>query len=323
MDLDASVGSLFLGYTVSLCLYGITLSQIALFLHNHRNSSKKLKLIVWFIFIFESAQTVAISQGIWAYAVSGHAEPEVLARPTRSFGVVVYLTTVNNFFVRSVYAYRMYILRGRRPFLSLIVVALSLTVAVLAIIYGTQGVRRLPWSEGRSLSGVFYAGYSCELMSDVIITTTIVYIFARKTIRRNTFAQVLVAYALNSGLLVMICVVCSTISYITLPSSFAFLAFYLALGKLYANSLLGALNARDLIFPRASKDVPPTTAPLLTSVVVLECDDEIMTEVNESGVQTPSDELRSISQLPLARSTADGNITRGLITFQTLVRAVG
>ncbi|KAI0323949.1 hypothetical protein GY45DRAFT_1314575 [Cubamyces sp. BRFM 1775] len=325
MDFDASVGSLFLGYTISLCLYGITLSQIALFLHNHRNSSNNLKLIVWFIFLFENAQTVAISQGIWAYVVSGHAEPKVLLRPPRSFGIVVYLTSINNFFVRSVYAYRMYILRERRTFLSLVVVTLSLTVAVLAVVYGTQGVRRLPWTEGRGLSAVFYAGYACELMADVTITSTIVYIFAHRTMRRNTFAQVLVAYVLNSGLLVMICVICSTISYITLPSSFAFLAFYLALGKLYANSLLGALNARDLIFPRARKDAPPTTAPLLTSVVVLDCDDtqpdDVMSEVNERSVsrlQSPGSGLRSMSQLEvseglpisLARGALDGNATR-------------
>lgn len=86
--------------------------------------------------------------------------------------------------------------------------------------------------------------------------------------------------------------------YIKLPNSFAFLAFYLVLGKrssplsallvsfthvhgtVYANSLLGSLNARHVIFPQANwEKETPRSAPLLTSVVVLDENDDMVTTV--------------------------------------------
>ncbi|OJT13262.1 hypothetical protein TRAPUB_10197 [Trametes pubescens] len=110
-----------------------------------------------------------------------------------------------------------------------------------------------------------------------------VVMFARTNIgvrSSDRFTQTLLVYFLNSGLLVMICVICSIVAYIKLPNSFAFLAFYLVLGKLYANSLLGSLNARDVIFPQANwEKETPRSAPLLTSVVVLDENDDMVTTV--------------------------------------------
>ncbi|KAI0357199.1 hypothetical protein OH77DRAFT_141537 [Trametes cingulata] len=254
MDLNASVGSLFIGYAVSLWLYGITMSQIGLFLHrSSANKSLFLRTIAWTFFVLENAQTILISHGIWLYTVSYHGRPQKLATPTRSFGILVYITSVNNGIVRCVYAYRIYKLSGGHAILPALVVILSLMVAVLACIYGTQG--------------------------DCIITASMVYLFARRNVgyrQSDHLAQTLMIYFLNSGLLVMICVICSIVAYVAIPSSFAFLAFYLALGKLYANSLLGSLNARDIIFPRASMELSVPTVPLLTSIVVLDTDDRML-----------------------------------------------
>ncbi|KAJ2992637.1 hypothetical protein NUW54_g7885 [Trametes sanguinea] len=221
MDPNATIGSLFIGYTVSLCLYGVTLSQIVLFFRNHRQKSKSLKAIVWVVCIFENAQVVAISQGIWLYLVAFHMNPLALAYPARSFGVLVYLTSMNNLFVRCQRAPDILAANSAIPQQ----VALSTTVATLAIVYGTQGVERKPWSEGHRFAPIFYAGYSCELAADLIITASIVYNFSQRSVRQacsissrhdysnssyvpcratrsdDGVAQKLLAYVLNSGLL--------------------------------------------------------------------------------------------------------------------------
>ncbi|KAI9068559.1 hypothetical protein FKP32DRAFT_1600452 [Trametes sanguinea] len=325
MDLNATIGSLFIGYIVSLCLYGVTLSQIVLFFRNHRQKSKSLKAIVWVVCIFENAQVVAISQGIWLYLVASHMNPLALAYPARSFGVLVYLTSINNLFVRCVYAYRVYKLNGRRIFLPLIVRSHNRShcrlqsqranSAALAIVYGTQGVERKPWSEGHGFAPIFYAGYSCELVADLIITASIVYNFSQRSVRQvsdDGVAQKLLAYVLNSGLLVMICVICSIIAYVAIPNSLAFLAFYLALGKLYANSLLGALNARDVIFPRSRpREVAAPTAPLLTSVVVMDFEETLASSLDEderTSGSYQSDETRVAAVRPALSARSSGLI---------------
>ncbi|KAL1942183.1 hypothetical protein VTO73DRAFT_6247 [Trametes versicolor] len=283
LDLNASIGSLFIGYTLSLWLYGVTLSQIGLFFHNSsRESSRHQRVIVWLLFVLENAQTIALSEGLWLYVVNYHANPTRLARPPRAFGVLVYTTSLNNLLVRSVYAYRMHQL-GVSIVLPTIVVILSILVSTLACIYGTQGVTMVTWGSRKALAWTFYAGYSCELAADLIITATMVIMFAQKNVGMRSsdrFTQTLLVYFLNSGLLVMMCVIGSTVAYIKLPNSFAFLGFYLVLGKLYANSLLGSFNARDVIFPHANWEKETTnSAPLLTSVVVLDEPDDMVTTV--------------------------------------------
>ncbi|KAI0764242.1 hypothetical protein BD413DRAFT_698547 [Trametes elegans] len=323
MDLDTTVGSVFIGYTVSLWLYGITLSQVGLFFHNNRNAPRSLKAVVWALLVLDNAQTIVLSHGIWLYVVPYRSWPQGLDKPPRSFGIMVYITSLNNLIVRCVFAYRIYKLSGRRILLPLVVTMLSVTVSVLACAYGTQGVRMLEWDAGRDLAWMFYTGYACEFAADFLITSAMVFTFARRSIglrRTKTLTQTLMIYFLNTGLLVMICVICSTIAYLALPDSFAFLAFYLALGKrksrtsprracfhlltyslpVYANTLLGSLNARDVLFPRASRELPQTTAPLLTSVVVLDDDNDDMfaTTAQENrdtggGSSFESDETRA------------------------------
>ncbi|KAI8976335.1 hypothetical protein BD414DRAFT_580478 [Trametes punicea] len=196
----------------SRSLYGVTLSQVALFLHRHRDGSRHLRALVWALFVLENAQTIFITEAIWLYTVSYHQRPLALGRPARSIGVVVYITCVNNLLVRCVYAYRVYKLGCRHVLLPLIVVFLSVAVAALAIVYGTEGVKMTPWNEGREFAPVFYAGYSCELAADLIITVSIVSFFSQRSVRSDGVAQKFLAYSLNSGLLVMICVICSIIA---------------------------------------------------------------------------------------------------------------
>ncbi|KAL7278008.1 hypothetical protein ACG7TL_007965 [Trametes sanguinea] len=307
MDLNATIGSLFIGYIVSLCLYGVTLSQVVLFFRNHRQKSKSLKAIVWIVCIFENAQVVAVSQGIWLYLVTFRTQPSALAYPARSFGVLVYLTSINNLFVRCVYAYRVYkqndgVDGGARVAAPGCIVKYSGNLS--------DSVKRIPWIQGHKFAPIFYAGYACELSADLIITASIVYNFSKRRLRSDGIvAQKLLAYVLNSGLLVMICVICSIIAYVALPNSFAFLAFYLALGKLYANSLLGALNARDVIFPRSrTRAVAAPTAPLLTSVVVMDFEETLASSVDEeerTSGSYRSDETR-VAAVPVLHGQPSG-----------------
>ncbi|OSD02293.1 hypothetical protein PYCCODRAFT_1467943 [Trametes coccinea BRFM310] len=327
MDLNATIGSLFIGYIVSLCLFGITLSQVVLFFRNHRQKSKSLKAIVWIVCIFENVQVVAVSQGIWLYLVTYRTQPSSLAYPARSFGVLVYLTSINNLFVRCVYAYRVYKLNGRRIFFPLVVVALSSTVASLAIVYGTQGVRLIPWAEGHKFASIFYAGYACELSADLIITASIVYIFSHRRVRWRRRPETpsirpqlgiacddLRDLQHHRGKAVIhpshLSLIATGVQYVAMPESFAFLAFYLALGKLYANSLLGALNARDIIFPRSRprEAAAAPSAPLLTSVVVMDFEETFVSSVDEeerASGSYQSDETR-MAAVPVLDVTATG-----------------
>ncbi|KAH9850452.1 hypothetical protein C2E23DRAFT_735124 [Lenzites betulinus] len=276
MGFDASIGSIFIGYAVSLWLYGITLSQIVLFFHNNsRTSVRHLRVVVWLLFILENAQTIVISEGVWLYLVSYHLDPQRLERPTR----YVASSSMNNLLVRSVYAFRIYKRKSLLPWSHAVPNILSSYLS---------SVRMQLWDTGRNLSWIFYSGYACELAADCMITVSMVYTLIRTNVgmrRTEYFTQTLLIYFLNSGLLVMLCVVCSIIAYRELPHTYAFFAFYLALGKLYANSLLGTLNARDVIFPhatwRSTRTGPRDTraGPLLTSVVVLDERDMVATVV--------------------------------------------
>ncbi|KAI1798242.1 hypothetical protein LXA43DRAFT_18814 [Ganoderma leucocontextum] len=137
------------------------------------------------------------------------------------------------------------------------------------------------------ISWLLYFSLSTTLVTEFIITSALCILLSR---HRSTFAKVdftirtLILYTVNTGALTTLCtLLCivavrkifpcwptefekfSTVQYAVLPYSFAFMAFYFLLPKLFLNSLLATFNARDSLRKRMGADLaafslgPPLT----------------------------------------------------------------
>jgi len=106
---------------------------------------------------------------------------------------------------------------------------------------------------------VFTLGLALSSSADVLITVTLCY--KLRTSRTGSLGvdniiDSLVLYTLENGSLTCAATVLSMICWLTMPHNRLFLALHFMIAKLYANSLLGTLNARQTLRDSRLKTTP-------------------------------------------------------------------
>ncbi|PIL32499.1 hypothetical protein GSI_05202 [Ganoderma sinense ZZ0214-1] len=281
-----TLGGFFVGFTVSLFLTGMLVAQVGTFYRYHEPKPNAVTALIFVIFILENGHTVFMSIGAWDYMVSLHGNASQFHSPVVALGVLVYIATACNTFCRIIFAYSIYKLNGRRGLFPVIIVASTL------IPFSPSGFDHICY-----FKTCFYVGTAAALTADILITASLVVVFARRgagfgrhvlfvvsiylcliLVYRTIKTTVpLLFYCLNTGVASSICVIGVLISYVISPTTFIWMSFYLVLGKVYTNSLLGFLNAREVIFVRGGANrqnmQQTTTAPLFTSIVTIDRSD--------------------------------------------------
>jgi len=65
--------------------------------------------------------------------------------------------------------------------------------------------------------------------------------------KSDTMINKLIIFTMNTGLLTSFCAVASLISILAAPNTFIYIAFFFNIGRLYSNTLMATLNARQSI----------------------------------------------------------------------------
>ncbi|KAH9931750.1 hypothetical protein B0H21DRAFT_96098 [Amylocystis lapponica] len=303
VSLNETLGAALIGHTVSLFLNGCTWVQMMFYFrrkHDRWNWEKTIVVILW---LLDNAHVALVSEGLYNYLVKSHGNAMGILRPAWSFGVQVYVTGLSNVIVRSVYAYRIWRLSlgisvmdtaipvGNlkakfKSIVPIIIVILSLYIFATGCIFGTIGVQAVSWLDNQHLSWSVYSSYGVEIVTDGIIAVSmsLLLIHIRRKRPRGiseSIIQTFIVYSIYTGVLTTICIVLTLISYIAVPHSFVYLAFYFVFAKLYVISLLGSLNA-----PLQSTEQPsPTQTPsqLLTTAIIIhpDPDSEFLDDVED------------------------------------------
>ncbi|KAG6835281.1 hypothetical protein H0H93_003168 [Arthromyces matolae] len=85
---------------------------------------------------------------------------------------------------------------------------------------------------------------------DVVIAGALCFFLHRSRTgfkKSNTMITKLILFAVSAGVLTSICCIACLIAILVWPSTLIYVGFYFLLGKLYTNSLLATLNARQYI----------------------------------------------------------------------------
>ncbi|KZP34747.1 hypothetical protein FIBSPDRAFT_915860 [Athelia psychrophila] len=86
--------------------------------------------------------------------------------------------------------------------------------------------------------------------SDLFLSITLCFLLHRSRSgvkRTDTMINVLILFTMNTGLLTSLCAVASLVSILAAPTTFIYIAFFFNIGRMYSNTLLVVLNARDSI----------------------------------------------------------------------------
>ncbi|KAH9170994.1 hypothetical protein EDB89DRAFT_2183783 [Lactarius sanguifluus] len=149
---------------------------------------------------------------------------------------------------RSFYAYRIYLLSRRSPYLPIAISAVSLT----AFVFGAKILKHLhelgnPF-QARLLLNLCIATLFCDVVCDVLITFGMVYnlLSNRTRVRRtNEVLNLLAIYAVNCGTLTLVFAISCGISLVKYPDALIYTPSFFIMIRLYFCAFMSILNSRD------------------------------------------------------------------------------
>lgn len=248
--LDNTYGALLIGVLAAIALWGVTCTQTWTYFARAAKEKDNayfrcLIAFLWVLDTFDSALDVHI---VYYYLVVNFMNPLAILTVVWSVVTHILITSVTNFIVRCLYIRQVFRLSNCNYFLLVWLCSLSLLELVTGIVITVKAFQLESFVEISSISHLFYLDFAANIVGDGSVALSLIYFL---WIRKTTFAQTnrlihtFIVYAVNTGLLVAVDATIGMVTYITMPQNMIFLAFYLLLGKLYLNSYLASINARD------------------------------------------------------------------------------
>ncbi|KAK0498393.1 hypothetical protein EDD18DRAFT_1157543 [Armillaria luteobubalina] len=249
--LDGTLGATLIGVVIASMVYGLSLLQLYSYITG-RCSDKDGLFLKAFIAVLMSVNTlhlVLVCHSLYYYTITHFADFEVLAVSTWSAAVHIPVGAVVSSLVQFFYAYRLYLLNGRKYAVPTIIVSrvfsvlqtamgISLAVKISTIRYFTKAKLIQPYS---------VSTLACECLCNIIITLAMAHCIRKSETGplSSKKLQERVYYVISTGALTMAMAVAAVISWLIAPNTLVDAALYIIMVRLYPCSFLAILNARD------------------------------------------------------------------------------
>ncbi|KAI0336997.1 hypothetical protein BDW22DRAFT_1040348 [Trametopsis cervina] len=245
--LDNKLGAAFIGTIMASILYGVTNLQTYRYF-DINNDGILLRSLVSILWVLDTLHLLLIAHTLYHYMVTNFSNPLVITTVTWSIMLHVAITGVSDFLIRGIFAYRVYRLSGRNKWLTSAIIATALLVLGTSITFSVRGWQLGAYADFTHISWVLYTAFGAGVVADSTIAIALCIFLARHRTsikRTNSIVRSLMLYSINTGALTSICALTVLITYSVMPDNFVFIALYFALPKLFLNSLLATLNARQ------------------------------------------------------------------------------
>jgi len=248
--IEGELGPGFIGFTISLWLYGSTLSQTIYYFRTFPDDSRITKCLACFLCVVDTLHVCLLSHMFWGFLVYG---------PSVGFSILLKLpwqlmaSFIVGFIINTVV----------QCFFGLRVWKISFNNRIIASIIGIS-------STGQLCAGMAFSGHlitvinptlalnnigqlyartslACSLVCDLTISVSMVYYFSlfRDGMKRSKdVLQLLIILSVNMGVLLSLATAVTLILVVNDPGTFTSLGPHFVLSKLYINSLLATLNSR-------------------------------------------------------------------------------
>ncbi|KAH9899712.1 hypothetical protein C8Q73DRAFT_787566 [Cubamyces lactineus] len=273
-SLDSTIGVELIGFGIALALFGVATAQtVAYWLRygpGRVTVTRPCIYMVSVLWVINSIHVAMLSYVIGDYLISRRGDPTVFIRPPWTIAAIIIVTEINSILVRLGYAYRIWRYSGRKPLVPCIILATSLFILAINLVFSALEVHLETWLEGRRFQWILYAAFSCQIVIDGWIAFYMCLVMSRfKTglQRLDLVIKAILMYVVNTGFLTTAGVAFGIIFFVTQPASFVFIGIYFTLPKLYTCAFLGVLNAEQRLIRQASGEGLGTPVPVLSSAV--------------------------------------------------------
>ncbi|TFK64553.1 hypothetical protein BDN72DRAFT_261893 [Pluteus cervinus] len=250
---DDSLGALLVGGLVAMALWGVTCMQT--YTHFTRKSTDRpaFRVMIAFLSALDTFDSALNAHILYYYMVTHFLDPLALLVPIWSFSAHVGVTTISVFIIRTMFALRAYRLSNRNLVLMTWIMTISITDLVVGTYITIRAFRMDTFMGLKDLSNFMYFNFAAATLTDLSIAVSLCYLLHKSRtgfMRTDSLISVLIMYAVNTGVIVAVDASLGLVAYVTMPKNLIFFAFYLLLSKLYLNSYLAGLNARETLRDR-------------------------------------------------------------------------
>ncbi|KAH8826957.1 hypothetical protein DL96DRAFT_1604984 [Flagelloscypha sp. PMI_526] len=250
--LDNTLGALFIGVVSGALLLGISITQAYLYYDAFSKDTLFLKLSVAIILIFDSVHQALITHVVYTYLISEYMNPLFLDKYLWSLSAQSIFETLTMVTVQAFFCVRIWALSGHNYLFVALPAILTLANLGLGIAYTTVNVpevsitlaftRWLPLS--RAINGMS-AG------TDIVIAVFMVYLLYQSRTgiaSTESLLNKLMMYSISTGAVTSLTSIVTVILSVAFgPGNFIYGALYFITGRLYLNSMLASLNARQAL----------------------------------------------------------------------------
>ncbi|KAK7689108.1 hypothetical protein QCA50_007799 [Cerrena zonata] len=255
------MGGAAMSICVALVLYGSVITQTYVYMYNCKKDSISMKVLVGVVWFLETTHTAFMLRQLYYLVVLSSGRIDSVIAVDWAVGLIdesrpqAFLITENGIIalVQGFYIWRIWVLNGRKhiplftlSFLLLVCIGFHITAAMYTLILPTW--TQFGDSFGAKLSVEVSNALSATL--DGAIAGVMVLLLCKGmmgTARWDCPVRWMITYVVNTGLLTMIVSITITIVYSRNPHSLLASGLTTVASKLYSNSFLGVLNARDMM----------------------------------------------------------------------------
>ncbi|RPD69891.1 hypothetical protein L226DRAFT_539336 [Lentinus tigrinus ALCF2SS1-7] len=248
--LDNTFGAVLLGTFFGIILYGMTLHQSYRYYRLYPKDKLWLKGVVSLTILMETIHTFLACHVCYYYLVSNYFKPTALLFGSWSIKLLLICSGGVIIVAQSFFAWRVFLVGPQ--YRLLVFAAMSLLVGELAFfLAATIETFMIPTFSGfEHLTWLISTGSAMAITADLLLTTVLIVTLHRSRTgikRTDSIIDVLILYALSTGLLTSIFNILSFLFTVLYIDNLIYVAFALVVTKLYANTLLVALNTRSTL----------------------------------------------------------------------------
>jgi len=259
--LDDTFGATYIGVVLATFLYGILTLQTYIYWIRYVHDSRFDRLFVVTLWVIDTLQLIFICHMQYWYVIENFANPAALQYNNWSFNMEVGLTTILTFMVQAFFARRAWQFTsgmGNR-------MTASRKTKVLGGLIGMMSLTQLGFGMGCFgmvwvltmyqqfiqykwlVAGWLVSAALCDILIVYMLSTALM---TQRTGFGRTDALIdkLLRYTINTGLLTSLIAIVDLITF-CMMNNLIHLCFNFILGKLYTNTLLATLNAREVTPP--------------------------------------------------------------------------
>ncbi|KAL4267424.1 DUF6534 domain-containing protein [Pleurotus pulmonarius] len=250
VSIDNTMGAALIGSVCAAVLYGVSCIQTWYYYDRYPTDAWYIKYLVASVWVFDTIHQVLISHTVYHYLVSNYTNPAMLGNIIWSVLLEVLFNSLICLLVQGFLTMRVWRMSNKNKILTFIVLCLVIAEFVCSVVFVVQSMQLQTWLQLSQLKGLSMAVNVLAAAGDALIAASLVYLLRRSRTgfkKSDTMISRLIVFTVNTGLFTSICAVMSLVSIVLWGNTLIYVAFYFSLGRLYSNSLLATLNARQEI----------------------------------------------------------------------------